>query len=209
VGKPLLGGPFDLVDMNGRQVTEKTFFGRYTLLYFGFTHCPDICPTELHKMQRALDILEQFSDIRDLGQVGQVIPIFISVDPKRDTPDRLRKYSKEFHPRTVWLTGSHENLARVAKSFRMYYSKPPADSDDYQVDHSIFFFLVSPDGKFMEYFGKNMNAEEVANKMRQVLITDKTERQQRGEWPPNAKLIKEQAEQRAKSQAAPAAAGSR
>lgn len=199
----MLGGPFDLVDSSGKQVTDRTFFGRYALLYFGFTHCPDICPVELHKMERALNMYEAMGDVSDLGQVGKVIPVFISVDPKRDTPQRLKQYAKEFHPRTVWLTGSHENLAKVAKSYRMYYSKPPADSDDYQVDHSIFFFLVGPDGKFLDYFGKNMSAEEVAKKMHQIILNDKAERAHRGEWPPDADKLRALAD--AKASAGPLA----
>lgn len=143
-------------------------------MYFGFTHCPDICPLELVKMGKALDMVDNMADVS--GE--KVQPIFISVDPRRDTPDRLDAYAKDYHPRTVWLTGSNEQISAVAKAFRVYYSPPPEDEEDYQVDHSIFFYLMDKDFQFLEFFGKNMSAEEVAHKMAKVIKADKAQPQQ-------------------------------
>jgi protein SCO1 len=166
IGKPALGGPFSLQGMDGESVTDKDFRGQYILLYFGFTHCPDICPEELAKMGNALDIVDE------AVPKSNVTPVFVSVDPRRDTPARLKEYKKQWHPRMVMLTGSNEQIKNACRQFRVYYSEPPDTTGDYLVDHSIFFYLMDRDGEFMEYFGKNLTADEVATKMSLLLDED-------------------------------------
>jgi len=172
IGKPAIGGPYELIETEkGETVKSSDFSDQYTLLYFGFSKCPDICPTELKKMGAALDEVDQ--------RVGlpKVTPIFITIDPKRDTPERLNAYKKDYHPRLVCLTGSNEEIGKVCKSFRVYFSAPEGDDDDYLVDHSIFFYLIGPGEEFLEYFGKNMTANEVAMKMADVIAENESLRQ--------------------------------
>lgn len=161
----MVGGDFELVDSRGKTVGSKDFRGEYMLIYFGFTKCPDICPTELHKMGDALSIVEAKAPREVKKQ--KINPIFITVDPRRDTGEVMEAYGKDFYPGIRWLTGSDEEILRVSKLFRVYFSVPDdADAgDDYLVDHSIFFFLMDRNGKFLEFFGKNMSAREVAEKM--------------------------------------------
>lgn len=170
IGKALLGGPFDLFDVDGKRVTSEMFKGKYVLLYFGFTFCPDICPDELRKMQKAL------KDLNLLKGMPEVVPVFITIDPDRDTPDRLKEYRKSWSPDIHWLTGSKEKIDEAAKAYRVYYSIPTEDEkmgdNDYLVDHSIFFYLLNPEGEFMEFFGKNLKAEEVTLKMAKALRKD-------------------------------------
>lgn len=171
IGKPLLGGPFNLIDDSGKRVSSDSMKGKYVLLYFGFTHCPDICPTELKKMEEALDQFEK------IHPSHPITPVFISIDPRRDTVARLRDYKKAYDPRMLWLTGSPEEVAAVAKSYRVYYSAPDVASgsdDDYLVDHSIFFYLLDREGQFMEFFGKSKSAEEVAGRMAQLVGAENT-----------------------------------
>lgn len=152
-----LGGPFTLTDHTGRRVSDADFRGRYMLIYFGYTFCPDVCPTELQTVARAVDLL---------GEAGsKVVPVFISVDPRRDTPDHLADYVRAFHPRMVGLTGSGADIARVAKAYRVYYrlgepSKPGAQ--DYLVDHTSFVYLVGPDGALAALFRGGTGPEELA-----------------------------------------------
>lgn len=170
-GKAMLGGvPFDLVDYNGNRKTSDDYKGQYILLYFGFTHCPDICPTELRKMEKALKGLSIYKGM------PEVVPLFISIDPDRDTKERLKEYSKEWSPKMQWLTGDLESIDKVAKSYRVYYSIPTSDElmgdTDYLVDHSIFFYLLNPEGKFLDFFGKNLSADEVSLKMSNSIRKD-------------------------------------
>lgn len=158
-GKPQVGGPFELTDAEtGASVTDKTYHGKFMVIYFGFTNCPDVCPDELEKMSKAITMLDA------LPGVGEhIVPIFVSVDPKRDTPEVVKQYIKEFHPRFVGLTGTDEQVANVSKAYRIYISRGEESSeDDYLVDHSIFFFLMDPDGGFMDFFGRNSTADDIA-----------------------------------------------
>jgi protein SCO1/2 len=141
-----IGGPFQLTDHNGRAVTDQDFAGKLMLIYFGFTHCPDVCPTELQTMANAVDAL---------GADGaRVVPIFITVDPERDTPEQLKGYVAAFHPTMIGLTGSPEQIAAVAKAYKVYYSKAPGATPggDYQVDHTSFVYLMGPDGAVRALF---------------------------------------------------------
>ncbi|KAI9883391.1 MAG: hypothetical protein M1823_004842 [Watsoniomyces obsoletus] len=162
IGKPKVGGSFDLVDQDGQRFTQENLKGKYALVYFGFTHCPDICPDELDKMAKMIDL------VRD--KAGNVLrPIFISCDPARDTPAVVKSYLREFHPDLIGLTGEYEQVKATCKAYRVYFSTPPdvKSGQDYLVDHSIYFYLMDPEGDFVECIGRQHTAEEGAK-----LITD-------------------------------------
>ncbi|KAF8984884.1 Cu-binding protein [Entomortierella lignicola] len=162
-GKPKIGGPFSLINQDGVRTTNEDFKGRYMLIYFGFTNCPDICPEELDKMSQVLDTVNTDPEI------GNVItPIFITCDPQRDTVAEVKEYVKDFHKDLVGLTGSMDEIAKIAKAYRVYFSKPPkvADGEDYLVDHSIFFYLMSPAGEFVDCYAKDHTAEHVSESVK-------------------------------------------
>ncbi|XP_028394261.1 protein SCO1 homolog, mitochondrial-like isoform X2 [Dendronephthya gigantea] len=159
IGKAAIGGPFTLVNHEGKTVTNEDFFGHWLILYFGFTHCPDVCPETLEKLQNALDKIDNTKDVPD-----KVLPIFITVDPARDDVKTVAEYIQDFHPRLIGLTGTEEQVKETCKVYRVYYSAGPADADnDYIVDHSVILYLVDPDGEFIDYFGQNMDEHEIAN----------------------------------------------
>ncbi|KNC79083.1 hypothetical protein SARC_08515 [Sphaeroforma arctica JP610] len=159
---PRIGGPFELTDCaTGKTVTDKDFHGKWLLIYFGFTFCPDVCPDELYKIADICNMLEGTTLIGE-----KLVPIFISIDPKRDTPEVVKEYVSEFHPRMVGLTGAKEKTDAIAKSYRVHTSEgPPMDDDpnDYIVDHSIITYLVDPQGVFQAFYGQNSTAMEVGN----------------------------------------------
>jgi protein SCO1 len=139
----LVGGPFTLHDGDGKQVSDRDFRGKYMLVYFGYTFCPDVCPTTLNEVADALDHLGPKAD--------RLQPIFITVDPKRDTPSVLKQYVFAFTPRLIGLTGTQEEIAQVAQEYRVYYAEHRTGSgpNDYTMDHSSVLYLMGPDGKFI------------------------------------------------------------
>ncbi|KAI0693464.1 SCO1 protein [Cytidiella melzeri] len=156
VGRPNVGGPFTLTTHLGETFTEQDLRGKWSLIYFGFTNCPDICPEELDKMSAAVDSLD-----KEYGPI--VRPVFISVDPARDTVPQVRRYVSDFHPRLIGLTGAYDTVKATCKAYRVYFSTPPdaKATDDYLVDHSIFFYFMDPEGKFVDAFGKASTVEDV------------------------------------------------
>ncbi|EPY83630.1 hypothetical protein CB1_000547004 [Camelus ferus] len=141
IGKPLLGGPFSLTTHTGEPKTNKDYLGQWVLIYFGFTHCPDICPEELEKMIQVVD------EIDSIPTLPNLTPLFITIDPERDTKEAIANYVKEFSPKLIGLTGTKEEIDQVARAFRVYYSPGPKDEDeDYIVDHTIIMYLIGPDG---------------------------------------------------------------
>ncbi|KAL2117904.1 hypothetical protein VTJ04DRAFT_7564 [Mycothermus thermophilus] len=157
VGKPKVGGPFELIDQNGNKVTEQDLKGRYSLVYFGFTHCPDICPDELDKMARMFDLVEA-------QRPGALTPVFVTCDPARDGPKELKDYLVEFHPKFLGLTGTYEQIKAMCKAYRVYFSTPSnvKPGQDYLVDHSIYFYLMDPEGDFVEALGRQHSPEQGA-----------------------------------------------
>jgi protein SCO1/2 len=139
-----IGGPFNLVDQNGRPVTERDFAGRYRIMYFGFTHCPDVCPTDLAAISRALKAFEA----KDAGAAAKVVPVFVTVDPERDTPAVMKDYVANFHPRLVGLTGSPLEIAKVAKEYAVWFQKGDREpGGGYNVNHSRAELLMGPHGE--------------------------------------------------------------
>lgn len=164
-----VGGPFTLTNQDGERTTEATFAGDYKLIYFGFTYCPAICPTELQKMARTLRILEQGNP--ELAQ--KIQPIFISVDPGRDTPEVVKDYIGLFHPRLVGLTGTEPQVEQVKRAYRIFATKVQTEEmQDYTVDHSSFTYFMGPDDEMLGIYRMNDTAQDMAadieNKMRRA-----------------------------------------
>lgn len=154
-----IGGPFSLVNQNGERVTQESYAGKYLLMFFGFTYCPDICPTELTKVTRVMELLPP--DV-----AAQVQPLFVSVDPERDTPELLKQYLTMFDPRIAGLTGTTEEIAAVTRAYRIYAAKVPwQGSADYLVDHSAMLYLMRPDGSFATFFRTTDSADVIAAKV--------------------------------------------
>jgi protein SCO1/2 len=162
-GTALIGGPFSLTGTDGKTVTDRDFRGRYMLVFFGFTHCPDICPAELQVIAQALD---QLGD-----KAKRVVPIFITVDPERDTPAAMAEYVKSFGPNFVGLTGSPEAIAAAAKAYRVAYSKVENkdSAGDYTVDHSALVYLMDLEGRYVTHFAYGTSAQEIAEKLGPLL----------------------------------------
>jgi cytochrome oxidase Cu insertion factor (SCO1/SenC/PrrC family) len=160
--RPLVGGPFALVDGEGRRVTDQDFRGRFMLVQFGYTHCPDVCPLGLEKVTEALDLMPQ-----DLA--ARVQPLFITIDPARDTPAVLKEYAGHFHPRLVALTGGEEEVAAAAKAYRVYARKAegegPGAGGGYLMDHSTFTYVMGPDGGYVAHFGHDATPEAMAERL--------------------------------------------
>ncbi|MBZ3872126.1 Protein SCO2-like protein, mitochondrial [Sciurus carolinensis] len=151
-------GDFSLLDHQGQARCKADFRGQWVLMYFGFTHCPDICPDELEKLVQVVQQLEAKPGL------PPVQPIFITVDPERDDVAAMARYVQDFHPRLLGLTGSAEQVAQAGRSYRVYYSAGPKDADqDYIVDHSIAIYLLNPDGLFTDYYGRSKSAEQIAD----------------------------------------------
>jgi protein SCO1 len=156
-----VGGPFRLVDQNGRAVTDRDFKGEPFLVFFGFTNCPDICPTTLFEMSEVLNRLGPDAD--------KTAALFISVDPERDTPEKLKDYVSSFHPRIFGLTGTPEEIATVEKEYRVYAKKVPLKDGDYTMDHTAVVYLMDKDGRFVAPFNLKKSADEAAADLRRRL----------------------------------------
>lgn len=154
-GEALIGGPFSLVDQNGRRVSEKDFRGKYMLVFFGYTYCPDVCPTELQVMTEAL---------AQMGAKGEEVqPVFISIDPGRDTPEAVKAYVENFSPRLIGLTGSAAEIAVAARAFRVYYKKAEnGAADAYLMDHSSILYLMDRSGRFARHFTYTTDAKAMS-----------------------------------------------
>ena len=188
-----IGGAFDLVDQNGDPRSAAGFRGQYMLVQFGYTTCPDVCSVALHTMSRALDILAE----RDPAKANRVAPIFISVDPARDTVAALKNYAANFHPRLAALTGTREQVARAATAYRIYFAKvaegpsgaaehagqephdhgshdhgdpgqgAAAAEPDYLIAHSTVMYLMGPDGGYLTHFSHGSDSGDIAQTLAQ------------------------------------------
>ena len=140
-----IGGPFELTREDGQRVTQADFAGRYMLLYFGYTYCPDVCPTGLATMMAAYDELSE-------AEKARIEPVFITVDPERDTIEAVGEYTALFHDDLIGLSGSVEDVEKTKKTFRVYAKKADDDPENYLVDHSTFTYLIGPDGSYVTHF---------------------------------------------------------
>ena len=157
-GQADVGGPFQLTDQSGKRVSDKDFRGRYMLIYFGYSFCPDVCPTTLGVMAEALQKLG--SDSR------RVVPIFITIDPERDTPKVLEDYVKAFGPSFVGLTGSADEIKAVEKKYRVYAVKKPLEGGNYGMDHSSVIYLMGPDGKLVSFYDEAISPDDLAKELK-------------------------------------------
>ena len=156
-----IGGSFRLVDQNGKTVTDADLKGKWSLVYFGYTHCPDACPTALNDIAIALD---------QLGPKREAVrSVFITVDPERDTPEVLKEYVTSFDAAILALSGSPEEIARAAKAYRVYYAKHPEPGGDYSMDHSSVIYVMDPEGRFTASFTHQSTPEEIADRLKKLL----------------------------------------
>ena len=161
-----IGGPFELVDQTGKTRRDTDFRGRYMLVYFGYTYCPDTCPTTLLIMSRALTLLAKAAP----EDAKKVVPLFITVDPERDTVAAMAAYAQSFHPDLVALTGTPEQVAAAAKAYRVYYAKvEDKASGTYQMDHSSFIYLMGPDGAYLTHFDYTTKPEALADSLKRYI----------------------------------------
>lgn len=163
MGQALIGGPFALTDHTGKRVTDQDFRGRYMLVFFGFTFCPDVCPTALQVISAALDKLGPSAE--------RFVPVLISVDPERDTPAQLALYVQSFHPRLAGLTGTPAEIEAAVKAYRVYVKKV-ADAKStagYTVDHSSIIYVMGPDGAYRTHFLHTTNVDAMADRLAKLL----------------------------------------
>ncbi len=156
-----IGGPFDLLDSDGRTVTSDQFRGRWMLVYFGYTHCPDACPTALSDMATAVDALGP--------KKNDVAIVFITVDPERDTPAVMKDYVAAFHADITALSGSTEAVDQAAREYRVYHAKHPDKDGGYDVDHSSIIYLMDPKGRFVGNFTHESSPDQIAAKLRTLV----------------------------------------
>ncbi|MEY8827290.1 SCO family protein [Sedimentitalea sp. XS_ASV28] len=154
-GADQIGGPFELIDSRGVTVTDKDVITEPALLYFGYTFCPDVCPFDVARNADAVDILQERGKM--------VTPVFISIDPERDTPEVVGDFAANLHERMIGLTGSPEQVKAASKAYKTYYKAQPAEDNYYLVDHSTFSYLVLPEQGFVEFFRRDMASEDMAD----------------------------------------------
>jgi len=158
-GREPVGGPFSLIDQSGKIRTNEDFRGKLMLIYFGFTYCPDICPTDLQNIGLALDQLGPDGD--------KVQPLFITLDPERDTADHLKEYLSLFHPRIIGLTGDAATIGAAADAFKVYYARVSnKQGDDYTIDHTAFIYLMGVDGNYLGFFPPGTSSDRIAETLR-------------------------------------------
>jgi len=158
-GRAPVGGPFELTDQTGHRRTDADFQGKLVVLYFGYTYCPDVCPTELQSISLALD---------KLGAAATTVqPLFITVDPERDTPARLADFVSSFHPRLIGLTGSLAEIRKTAIAYRTFFAKAGATTaDHYSVDHTGFIYLLGKDGRYLGFLPPSLSPDAIADAIR-------------------------------------------
>jgi len=157
-----IGGPFELIDQTGHTVTDQTYRGKWMLVYFGYTHCPDACPTALNDMALALD---------GLGAKRQSVqPLFVTVDPDRDTVAVMKDYTSAFAPDIIGLTGTQQQIDRAAKQYRVYAKKHPSDNaGNYDMDHSSIIYVMDPKGRFVANFTHETSPDQMTAKLKELI----------------------------------------
>ena len=158
-GEVTIGGPFSLINQDGKPVTEATYKGKLMLVYFGFTYCPDICPTDVSIMSQAM---------KQLGtDAAKIVPLFITIDPERDTVQQMKSYLSNFNPPVEGLTGDRKAIDAVIKEYKVYAQKVPRkDVNDYTMDHSAYMYLMDGNGKYLTHFKHGTAPAEIANEIR-------------------------------------------
>ena len=156
-----IGGPFRLIDQNGKAVSDADLKGKWQLVFFGYTHCPDTCPTALNEIALALD---QLGVKRDEVEI-----VFITVDPERDTPEVMKSYVQSFDAPIIALTGSPDAVAQAAKAYRVYYAKHPRGDGDYDMDHSAVIYVMNPEGRFTATFTPDSTADAIAQRLQKLI----------------------------------------
>ena len=155
-----IGGEFELINVDNKKINSADFITSSALIYFGYSYCPDICPYDLQRNMIAIDILSE--------EGTEVLPVFITIDPERDTPQRLKEFSSFVHPKLLALTGSKSEIKDVMKLFKVYGQKSKSElsnKNDYLMDHSAFTYLVDSSGNFLDYFSRKLNGEELAERI--------------------------------------------
>jgi len=158
---PRIGGHFSLTSPDGTELTDRSFPGKWLLLYFGYTFCPDACPTALNTIAEMLDELGPLAE--------QIQPIFITVDPQRDTPAVLAQYVKAFHPRLIGLTGSAAQISAAAKDFHVFYQVRQLGNEDYAIDHSSYVYVIDPNGRVVDLITGNLPGHRVAAELQRLI----------------------------------------
>lgn len=164
-GSAAIGGSFTLTDQQGNAFKEQQLRGKYALIFFGFTHCPDICPAGLSTITNALEILPE-------SVASQINPVFITVDPERDTPERMAEYTANFHPDFISLTGTPEAVAEAADNYKVFYEKAGVHQDadgNYMVNHSGYVYFMGPDGNYIKHFSHNADPQKLAAMVSDVI----------------------------------------
>lgn len=164
-GSASIGGSFTLTDQHGNSFSEQQLRGKHALIFFGFTHCPDICPAGLSTITNALETLPE-------PVANQITPVFITVDPERDTPERMAEYTANFHPDFIALTGSPEAVAEAADNYKVFYEKAGVHQDadgNYMVNHSGYVYFMGPDGNYIKHFSHNADPEKLAAMVSDVI----------------------------------------
>ena len=149
-----IGGPFTLINPRGESVTDKDVITKPTLVYFGYTFCADVCPFDMARNVEAVDLLE--------AKGFDVTPVFISIDPERDTPEALGDYASNMHPKLIALTGSPDQVKTASLAYKTYYKRQPSEDEFYLVDHTTFTYLMLPDQGFVDFFRREVTSEQMA-----------------------------------------------
>jgi protein SCO1 len=156
-----IGGPFRLIDQNGKPVSDTDLKGKWQLVFFGYTHCPDTCPTALNEIALALERLG--------AKRNEVEVVFITVDPERDTPEMLKSYVASFDAPIIALTGAPDAVAQAARAYRVFYAKHPLPGGDYDMDHSAVIYVMNPEGRFTATFTPDSTADAIADRLQKLL----------------------------------------
>ena len=163
--KALVGGPFSMTDQNGNAVSEASYAGKYMMVFFGYTFCPDVCPQGLQVIGDALDIFSEKG-----GKADEIVPIFVTVDPERDTPEILKEYLTNFRPGIQGLSGTIEQTTAMGKAYRVYYAKvKDADSSDYLMDHTSLVYFMDRDGGYLGHFSHTATSEQIAERLAKLV----------------------------------------